>query len=588
MAGLIPQSFIDELLARADIVALIDARVPLRKAGRDFQARCPFHDEKTPSFTVSPTKQFYHCFGCGAHGTALGFLMEYERLDFPDAVEELARPLGLEVPHEGGDSAVPVESTEGLRALALRVDAWFQTQLREHPQRARGVDYLKRRGVDGPTAAHFGLGFAPPGWDGLLGALGGEKEQHADLLRLGLLVERDDGHCYDRFRDRITFPIRDRRGRVVGFGGRALGDDPPKYLNSPESLLFHKGRELYGFHEARQAQRQLERLLVVEGYMDVVALAQHEVLFAVATLGTATTADHLETLYRATPEVVFCFDGDRAGRQAAWRALEQALPAQRDGRQARFLFLPEGDDPDSLVRREGGEAFLERIAGARPLSEVLFDELASQVDMESVDGRARLAELARPLLGKVPDGVFREMLIDSLGEIVHLPAKKLSKLVLDERPVPRAGRSSGQAAERQGPSTERAALAALLRQPDLAEGLPAPQYWNDLGSPGVSLLGEMIAVLHESPGLTTAALLERWREHPVGRHLYKLLRDDDPNQVENIEQVFADAHAQIDARARKAYAERRHQELSERGFERLSSEEKGELQRLIRWIGGQA
>jgi len=327
MAGLIPQTFIDELLTRVDIVSVI-------------------HTEKTPSFTVSPTKQFYHCFGCGAHGTAISFLMEYERLEFPDAVEDLARSVGLEVPREAGPA--PDGSLDELRTLLDKVNTYYQLQLREHKEKARAVDYLKARGVDGPIAARFGLGFAPPGWDGLRNTLGERATE--GLIKLGLLIERDQGGGYDRFRDRIMFPIRDRRGRVVGFGGRTLADDPAKYMNSPESPLFHKGRELYGLHEARSAVRQLERLVVVEGYMDVVALAQHGVPFAVATLGTATTADHLDILYRAAPEVVFCFDGDRAGRQAAWRALDQALPSQRDGRQARFLFVPEGEDPDSLVR----------------------------------------------------------------------------------------------------------------------------------------------------------------------------------------------------------------------------------------------
>ena len=332
MAGLIPQGFIDGLLAPVDISSVIDARVPLKKAGHEFKACCPFHNEKTPSFYVSPTKQFYHCFGCGAHGTAIGFLMEYERLEFPDAVEDLARDLGLEVPHEqGGPTHPSSEPLDELRELLEKVNAYYQRQLREHGQRARAVDYLKARGVDGPIAARFGLGYAPPGWDGLRDALGGQAT--AGLLKLGLLIERGEGGGYDRFRDRVMFPIRDRRGRVVGFGGRTLADDPAKYMNSPESPLFHKGRELYGLYEARQALRDIPRLVVVEGYMDVVGLAQAGIRYAVATLGTATTQDHLQRLFRVTDTVIFCFDGDRAGRQAAWRALENALPTLQEGHQ---------------------------------------------------------------------------------------------------------------------------------------------------------------------------------------------------------------------------------------------------------------
>ncbi|HKJ77760.1 MAG TPA: DNA primase, partial [Gammaproteobacteria bacterium] len=359
MAGRIPQSFIDDLLSRVDIVEVIDARVPLKKAGRDYAACCPFHDEKTPSFTVSPTKQFFHCFGCGAHGTALGFLMEYDHMGFVEAVEELAAKQGLEIPYEGGAPAAgPGRDLKPLYDLLGQADRYFRHQLRNHPAAAKAVDYLKGRGVSGEVAAAFGLGYAPPGWDGLLQALGRDDGALKRLVEVGLLIEREeDRRRYDRFRDRVIFPIRDPRGRTVGFGGRVLGDDKPKYLNSPESEVFHKGRELYGLYEAQQAVRRPERLLVVEGYMDVVALAQHGIANAVATLGTAATADHLQRLFRVTGEVVFCFDGDEAGGKAAWRALENAMPQMRDGRQVRFMFLPQGEDPDSLVRAIGGEAF---------------------------------------------------------------------------------------------------------------------------------------------------------------------------------------------------------------------------------------
>jgi DNA primase len=383
-------------MGRTDIVEVINARVPLKKAGREYKACCPFHGEKTPSFTVSPNKQFYHCFGCGAHGTALGFLMDFEHLSFPEAVEELASLAGLEVPRE--------QSPEGERRIDLyglldAVAGFYRDELKRH---APAVDYLKARGISGTTAATFGLGWAPEAWDAVLKRFGRDEETIRRLATAGLLIERDGGGHYDRFRGRVMFPIRDARGRVIAFGGRVLGKDEPKYLNSPETPLFHKGRELYGLYEARQALRHIDRLLVVEGYMDVVGLREAGIPWAVATLGTATTPEHLERLFRVTEEVVFCFDGDRAGRQAAWRALENTLPTLGEGRQVRFLFLPEGEDPDSLVRTEGAEAFTARLARALPLSDYLHDELAARVDMDSMDGRARLAELAKPLVAKVP------------------------------------------------------------------------------------------------------------------------------------------------------------------------------------------
>ena len=553
MAGLIPQGFIDELLARVDIVSVIDARVPLKKAGHEFKACCPFHNEKTPSFYVSPTKQFYHCFGCGAHGTAIGFLMEYERLEFPDAVEDLARDLGLEVPQQEGGPAHPSsEPLDELRELLEKVNAYYQRQLREHGQRARAVDYLKARGVDGPIAARFGLGYAPPGWDGLRDALGGQAT--AGLLKLGLLIERGEGGGYDRFRDRVMFPIRDRRGRVVGFGGRTLADDPAKYMNSPESPLFHKGRELYGLYEARAAVRQLERLVVVEGYMDVVALAQHGVPFAVATLGTATTADHLDALYRAAPEVVFCFDGDRAGRQAAWRALDQALPTQRDGRTARFLFLPEGEDPDSLVRSEGEAGFRARLEKAMPLSEYLVSEIAGQVDMGIPEGRARLHQLAAPLVAKVPEGVFRELLLERLGQAVQLSAEKLSKLITKPEAAPAPPRAHKRRPG-SGPSPVRFALGLLLRRPQLAERVASTAGWAETDLPGAALLVQVVETLQATPGITTAGLLERWRDDPEGRHLHRLLEREDPVPEAGLEAEFDDTVRRLDALAREARLE---------------------------------
>jgi DNA primase len=416
MAGRIPQSFIDELLARIDIVEVIDTRVPLKKAGREYKACCPFHGEKTPSFTVSQVKQFYHCFGCGEHGTAITFLMDYEHMDFVEAIEDLAHRAGLEVPRETGGDSTHAPSTKPHYALLERISSYYQEQLRSHPQAGHAIEYLKQRGLTGEVAARFKIGFAPPGWENLANALNADSATQKLLLELGLTVQRDDGKgAYDRFRDRVQFPIHDRRGRTIGFGGRVLDDSTPKYMNSPESAVFHKGQELYGLYEARKTVRKLERILVVEGYMDVVALAQFDINYAAATLGTATTPEHLERLFRTVPEVVFCFDGDRAGREAAWRALENTLPVLTDGREARFLFLPEGEDPDSLVRKIGKDTFEQRIASATHLSDFFFERLSAQLDIDSIDGRARLVNLAKPLLARMPDG----MLMPPMGSTRH-------------------------------------------------------------------------------------------------------------------------------------------------------------------------
>lgn len=522
MAGRIPQQFIDDLVSRVDIVDIIDARVPLKKTGREFGACCPFHSEKTPSFTVSPAKQFYHCFGCGAHGTVIGFLMDYEHLDFVEAVEELARHAGVEVPREAGARDPDAPDMHQLRAIMEEADRYFRHQLRSHDQAPCAVEYLKSRGLSGEIAAAFGVGFAPEGWQNLLDALGGDERRRKLLLQGGLAIERDGGGLYDRFRDRIVFPIRDRRGRVIAFGGRVLGEGTPKYLNSPETPLFHKGRELYGLFEARKAERRLDRLLVVEGYMDVVALAQHGIRNAVATLGTATTAEHLERLYRVVPEVVFCFDGDRAGRSAAERALEQALPVMREGRQARFLFLPEGDDPDSLVRREGPDSFLARIADSIPLSEFFFESLLGQVDTSHMDGRARLVELARPRLSKIPEGVFRDLMSDRLSQLSGMDTRRLKKFVgkPEEKRPAAASKGMPQGRDRR---PVREAVMLLLHQPGLAREVASHGALARLELPGIPLLLEVLELLRAQPHLSSSgAIMEHFRGREEAKYLWKL------------------------------------------------------------------
>ncbi len=531
MSGLIPQDFIDDLVQRADIVEVVGSRVPLTKAGREYKARCPFHAEKTPSFWVSPQKGFYHCFGCGAHGTALGFLMEYERLEFPVAVEELARSIGVEVPRTDSGERV---SLEPLYAMLEKAGQLFRQALRDQ---ATPVEYLKQRGLDGETAREFGIGYAPPAWDTLLAAFGPGEEDRQQLLAAGLVIPRDTGGFYDRFRDRIMFPIRDSRGRTIAFGGRILATGEPKYLNSPETLVFHKGRELYGLFEARRAERKLERLLVVEGYMDVVMLAAHGIRNAVGTLGTATTSEHLRRLFGVVPEIIFCFDGDRAGRDAAWRALQASLPALQDGRQVRFLLLPDGEDPDSLVRREGATAFQERVAGSLPLSRFLLDSLSADLDLGNPDGKARLAALARPLLAQLPEGgVYRDLLTQELAKRLGLPQDRLD--VLLGHPTTAAPRGSAgpppppRRAPRPGPSggargsLGRQAVALLLHYPGIAHEVPLPAALDSSGQRGVALLRELHELASVRPDISPPVLLERFRDRPEMPHLAQLLTEE--------------------------------------------------------------
>ena len=472
---------------------------------------------------MSPSKGFYHCFGCGAHGTAIGFLMEFDHMSFVEAIESLANSMGVEVPRNESDR--PARRYDDLFELMSRVERFWQQGLRKNPA---AVDYLKQRGIDGSTAKRFGLGYAADAWSNVLDKFGTSQEAIDRLLAAGLIIRKDNGAHYDRFRDRIVFPIRDVRGRCIAFGGRAMGDGEPKYLNSPETVLFHKGRELYGLYEARQALRQIGRFVVVEGYMDVVALARHGIDFSVATLGTATTADHLNRLFRLTENVDFCFDGDRAGKQAAWRALETALPHIREGRQVRFVFLPEGHDPDSYVNAHGADAFIEALDNGLALSDYLIAELARQVDLDTVDGRARLAELAKPLVGRIPPGVYRELLIESLAQTVGLTSNKLEKMLGHEqatdnsRPGRRRllrGRSGSGGAGK--PSVVRRAITLVLNHPNAAANLDIENLAG-LSRPGIDLLRELIETAQQEPNITTAGLLERWRHDEQGRHLGKL------------------------------------------------------------------
>lgn len=431
MAGLIPQHFIDDLLARTNIVDVVDSRVKLKKAGKNYHACCPFHNEKTPSFTVAGDKQFYYCFGCGAKGNAVGFVMEYDNVDFPTAVESLAGALGIEVPKEelSPHQQEQVQQRTSLYELMEAASRFYQQQLRFHPERQPSVDYLKNRGLSGKAAKFFNIGFAPQGWDNLKQTLASDEEKHQGLVDAGMLIEKDGGGSYDRFRNRIVFPIRDLRGRTIGFGARTLGDEKPKYLNSPETSIFNKGHELYGLYECRQIRQPLKRFLVVEGYMDVVALHEFGIHYAVATLGTATSETHLQKLFKIAPEVIFCFDGDAAGRRAARRGLDVVLPILEDGQQVRFMFLPDGEDPDSLVRKEGKERFEQRIQNAETIADFLLNTLKSDIDDPgSLDGRARLAKLAAPLIQSIPGIALKSLFWQALAEATRLEQDALKEI----------------------------------------------------------------------------------------------------------------------------------------------------------------
>ncbi len=503
MAGLIPQSFIDELLSRVDIVDVVDRRVSLKKAGKNYQACCPFHKEKTPSFSVQPEKQFFYCFGCGAGGNAVGFIMRFHNLGLPEAVEVVARDAGIEVPRERQS---PGAAKRGAEQRALydcleQASKYFQQQLRRHPRRDRAVNWCKSRGLSGAVAREFQLGYAPPGWDNLLGALGADEAARGALLKAGLLVAHKEGSAatadkspiYDRFRDRVVFPIRDSRGRTVAFGGRVLDDGKPKYLNSPETPVFAKGRELYGLFEARRTRA--DRLLLVEGYMDVIALAQAGMRFAVATLGTATSSWQIQRIFRQSTEVVFCFDGDEAGRRAAWRALETTLPLMSDGKRAKFLLLPEGEDPDSLVGKLGKQQFLERVAAAEPLETFFFQHLREGLDADSIEGRAALKSKAVPLLRVLPEGVYRQLMLDKLGEITGVDKQTLLMSAPARRR--RAAESAGP------PALADADYGPPPRPSEAWPGLPSRQWSGGGGGLNKPPGSELVAInfLQEDPKL---------------------------------------------------------------------------------------
>ncbi|MFJ2549973.1 DNA primase [Pseudomonas sp. NPDC087612] len=642
MAGLIPQSFIDDLLNRTDIVDVVSSRVQLKKAGKNLTACCPFHKEKTPSFSVSPDKQFYYCFGCGAGGNALGFIMDHDNLDFPQAVEELAKAAGMEIPREesgrGHKPRQPVDSP--LYPLLEAAAEFYRQALRSHPTRKSAVDYLKGRGLSGEIARDFGLGFAPPGWDNLFKHLSSDTLQQKAMIDAGLLIENaESGKRYDRFRDRVMFPIRDSRGRVIAFGGRVLGDDKPKYLNSPETPVFHKGQELYGLYEARKFNRNLDEIIVVEGYMDVIALAQQGLRNAVATLGTATSEEHLKRLFRVVPSVLFCFDGDQAGRNAAWRALEATLSSLQDGRKARFLFLPEGEDPDTLVRAEGTDAFRARInQHAQPLADYFFQQLTEEADPRSLEGKAHMATLAAPLIEKVPGANLRALMRNRLKEITGLDNQQVEQLAhtapaeappsydpgIDYDAIPdytpdyadfhqpeyaapqqqwtpnKGGKKKwdGKPWDKKGKPWERngqrqdapprvptsvepptlSALRTLLHHPQLAKKVEDASQLAAEEHVYAQLLVALLEALQKNPELRSLQLIARWHGTEQGRLLRALAEKEWLIDADNLEQQFFDTITSLSARQRERSLEHL---LRKARQSDLSAEEKNQLRDLL-------
>ena len=583
MAGMIPRQFIDDLLARADIVELIDSRVPLKKAGKNYQACCPFHTEKSPSFSVSQDKQFYHCFGCGEHGNAISFLMEFDRLEFPDAVEELASHYNMTVPREQ-INRTPAQQKQDQKAyiqkqddyeLMAQISRFYQQQLKVASDKDIAIDYLKGRGLSGEIVKRFGIGYISDAWDGIMKMFGRSNQINQQLVDLGMAIQSDKNRPYDRFRGRIQFPIRDKRGRVIGFGGRVLGDGTPKYLNSPETRIYHKGQELYGLFEAKQANKQLTRLVVVEGYMDVVALAQNGIDYAVASLGTATTSEQLQTLFRTVKEVICCYDGDRAGRDAAWRAMDNALPMIQDGYSLKFVFLPDGQDPDSMIREQGQAAFEKILDNATPLSTFLFEHLLAQIDMTSPEGKGAAIGAFKPYLAKLPESNLKDAIVTKLanqfGANNEMQLKKLHKNFANAE-------QNKAKAVRPKITPVRLAIALLLEHPHIVETLPDANLLADLNMPGIPLLNQLLALCKQNPKVNSAQLLEHFRGQEAEKQLTKLMCMEHHVEPENAEGTFLDTIEKF----LNVFIEQRTELLLEQSrSSKLSDDEKLELHELL-------
>ena len=616
----LPQAFIDQVLDRTDIVDVVDRRVKLKKAGKNYSACCPFHQEKTPSFSVNPEKQFYYCFGCGAGGNALGFVMDYERMEFREAIESLAQAAGIELPPEEADAAPQVDHQKPLYEAMEKATRVYESQLRKHPSRGRVVDYLKQRGLSGEIARDFRLGFAPEGWDNLMTTLSSEEEI-GQALTAGLLIENDSGRKYDRFRDRVIFPIVNQRGKVIAMGGRVLGDGKPKYLNSPETPLFSKSHELYGLHHIRKFAKNLSRIVVVEGYMDVIALAQFGIHYAVATLGTSVGKPHLEMLFRRVDHVVFCFDGDEAGRKAAFRGMEAALPMMEDGRQVKFLFLPEGEDPDSVVRNKGSQHLEHLFDNADPLETFLFDQMAQGIDLNTMDGKARLSKLVAPYINLIPDGVFKTLLFKSLADRTDMDVDSLRRLREIEKSVSAEYESTPAADPSEGLSESDApfdypdgyeamggnahlqgtplqiepnrsalsrALGLIVLKPSAASAI-TDDLLPDQGGTLINLLHEVVRQVRETPELSTAALLGYWMGTDEGELLSEAAAKEVIDDEQHISEHLMAILNKLSRDRHVTLLRKRAETLKSVAYTDLSNEQKRELVSLtteIRKLSG--
>ncbi len=564
MSGRIPQSFINELLARVDIVDIIERRINLKKTGKNYSACCPFHNEKTPSFSVSPDKQFYYCFGCGASGNALTFIMEYEGQEFVASIEDLAQSMGLEIPRESYNG--PQQSVQNhLYPLMEEVTSYYQNQLKNNPNAKPAINYLKHRGLSGEIAKQYAIGYAPNDWQNLLKLSSSSTNLTDDLVDTGMMIKNDKGHTYDRFRDRIMFPIRNRRGQVIGFGGRIIDKGEPKYLNSPETKLFHKGNELYGLYEMRKQLRNIENILIVEGYMDVVALAQFGIYNATATLGTATSSEHLHTLFRICSSIILCFDGDKAGKAAAIRAIQNALPLLKDAREVKIMFLPDGEDPDSMVRKIGADAFKQNMNEAMTLFDYLIQYLTAQVDMNTFEGPAQLVHLAKPFIQAVNDPILKTRFNQRLASLAGISEKQLSEATQKDKQQPiqtpvqdkksivanpafqsRTKNSHKiKPTKTQGKSPFRRAITLLLQNPDSLPG--ANLNWiGQLEDPGAKIFEQMYHLINNNESVTTAVLIENWRGQPEESHLINLANTELLIAREQIPSELADSLIQLE------------------------------------------
>ncbi|MDD5267482.1 MAG: DNA primase [Methylococcales bacterium] len=533
MSGRIPREFIDELLVRVDIVDLIDSHVPLKKTGTNYVARCPFHTEKTPSFSVNRSKQFFHCFGCGASGNAISFLMDFSHLDFVEAVEDLATFAGVDVPREpvSHDAGSKKEDLSSLYLVMEQVAAFYAQQLRTSDEGKKAVEYLKNRGVSGDCAANFMLGYAPDDWK----ALAGRFNQKL-LTEAGLLVSKEHGQAYDRFRGRIMFPIRDKRARIIGFGGRVLDDSLPKYLNSPETSLFHKGKEVYGLFELLEKNPKPQRILIVEGYMDVIALAQFGIYYAVATLGTATSQAHLDLLFRFSSELVFCFDGDRAGREAAWRAIASVFPSLKGGRQIRIMLLPQNHDPDSLVREEGLDKFTERVQSAQVLSDFFFEHFSKDLKLSEMEGRSKLRDEVVTHLKQLPIGAFREMMFEKLSGLAKQYILDNEAILAQKKQVKKHQLQTGRL------SIPSFVIALLLQNPKFIEIVEQKEIdWDQLEFEGVERFKNILNMIADKKPTNYGMLLEAYRDHADEVIVKKLASFDFMIPDDGTETEFCDA-----------------------------------------------